>query len=141
MRWRLFCCLLFIFTACSPVRSGSSSGVSAISSGGGNTSQRPTAKSVISVNYVSSGTAHQYIGMTKTVRVANAYCDYRPDIDGQPTFCNDRPYPTHDFTLLVWGQNWEYLNGGCLLVTGKIAMYDGKPQIVATSRSQVSECN
>ncbi len=79
-------------------------------------------------------------GTFVTCRIGRAYCSYRPDINGEPTFCNDAPFPTHSFTLLVWGQNWSDYDGGCLLVTGEVTRFEGKPQIVATSRSQVGTC-
>lgn len=79
-------------------------------------------------------------GAYVTCQITRAYCDFRPDINGEPTFCNDAPYPGHSFTLLVWGQDWSDLYGKCLLVTGEITRYRGLPQIVATSRSQVQFC-
>ena len=89
---------------------------------------------------VPSGFSASYAGQYKVVKVNRAYCDYRPDVSGQPTFCNDRLYPNHDFTLVVWGQNWEGFDGSCLLVSGEISVYDGKAQIVALSKSQVGYC-
>ena len=79
-------------------------------------------------------------GTFVTCQVGRAYCSYRPDINGEPTFCNDAPFPTHSFTLLVWGQNWSDYDGDCLLVTGQVTRFEGKPQVVATSRSQVETC-
>ncbi len=73
-------------------------------------------------------------------RVWTAYCSHHPEIDGSPTICNDAPYPNSQFNLLVWGSNWSDLNGKCIVVTGRVLMSGGKPQIVATSRSQVSIC-
>jgi hypothetical protein len=69
------------------------------------------------------------------------FCTYRPDIKGKPTFCNDGPYPYYGFTLLVWGQDWSALDGKCMYVTGNIRLYEGLPQIEATSRSQVEICH
>ncbi len=85
--------------------------------------------------------ADNYVGQTTTVRIDRAYCSYRADINGQPTFCNDAPYPNHDFTLLVWGSDWSDYDGHCLLVSGYVSRYKGKPQIIAESRSQVSLCD
>jgi len=79
-------------------------------------------------------------GTFVTCRIGRAYCSYRQDINGDPTFCNDAPFPSHSFTLLVWGQNWSDYDGRCLLVTGQVTRFEGKPQIVATSRSQVETC-
>ena len=69
-----------------------------------------------------------------------AHCNYRPDVNGGPTFCNDGPFPDHSFTLLVWGQDWSDYDGLCLWVTGEVLIYQDKPQIEAESRSQVVLC-
>lgn len=81
------------------------------------------------------------VGRTVTCVIGQAHCSYRKDIDGAPTFCNDAPYPTHDFTLLVWGQDWSDFDGRCLVVSGFLSRFEGQPQIVAESRSQVSICD
>ena len=79
-------------------------------------------------------------GTFVTCQIGRAYCSYRPDVNGRPTFCNDAPFPGHSFTLLVWGQNWSDFDGRCLLVTGPITTFEGKRQFEATSRSQVAFC-
>ena len=81
-----------------------------------------------------------YIGQTVSCQIENAYCSYRPDVAGEPTFCNDAPFPGHSFTLLVWEQDWSDLDGKCLHVSGVISRYRGKLEIVAESRTQVSQC-
>ena len=73
-------------------------------------------------------------------KIRRAYCSYQPSTSGQPTFCNDFPYPNHQFTLIVWGSDWSDLDGYCLIISGYVDKYAGKPQIVASSRSQVSFC-
>jgi uncharacterized protein YraI len=75
-----------------------------------------------------------------TCKIRRAYCSYQPTTSGQPTFCNDLPYPNHQFALLVWGSDWSDLDGYCLIVSGYMDRYAGKRQIVATSRLQVSFC-
>ena len=75
-----------------------------------------------------------------TCKITRAYCSYQPTTSGQPTFCNDFPYPNNQFTLLVWGSDWSYLDGYCLIVSGYMDRYAGKRQIEATSRLQVSFC-
>lgn len=79
-------------------------------------------------------------GTFVTCQIDRAYCSYRPDVNGQPTFCNDAPFPGHSFTFLVFGQDWSDFDGHCLLVTGQITRFRGKPQIEATSRSQAEFC-
>jgi len=79
-------------------------------------------------------------GTFVTCQIARTHCDYRPDVDGQPTFCNDAPFPGHSFTLLVWGEDWSDFDGRCLLVTGEVVRFRGDPEIIATSRSQVEFC-
>lgn len=75
-----------------------------------------------------------------TCRIPRAYCSYEPADPGSPTFCNDAPYPDHSFTLLVWGADWTAFDGYCLLVSGYVSSFWGRPQIVATSTSQVAFC-
>lgn len=80
------------------------------------------------------------VGETVTCRIERADCVYRPDVNGSPTFCNDPPYPRHEFTLVVFGQDWSDLDGECILVSGTVTLYDGVPQIQGFSRAQVSYC-
>lgn len=84
----------------------------------------------------SQATAGEFV----TCRIQRAHCDYRPDVSGAPTFCNDAPFGSHSFTLLVWGEDWSDYDGRCLTVTGLVTRYRGLPQIEATSRSQVDSC-
>jgi uncharacterized protein YgiM (DUF1202 family) len=81
------------------------------------------------------------IGERVTCKVPRAYCDYLPDVNGNPTFCNDRPYPDQNFQIVVWEEDWSDLGGSCLVVSGYIGIYRGVLQIEVTSRSQVSDCN
>lgn len=80
------------------------------------------------------------IGSHVTCKIPRAYCSYEPSTSGKPTFCNDARYPNHNFTLLVWGSDWSFLNGSCILVSGRVTSYQGKPQIEASSEAQVSYC-
>lgn len=81
------------------------------------------------------------IGDSVSCKIERASCDYLPDTNGSPTFCNDKPYPNQDFALVVFGENWSDLDGYCLVVRGVVQIYRGTPQIVASSRSQVSYCD
>jgi len=80
------------------------------------------------------------IGDFVSCTIPRAYCAYHPEIEGYPTFCSDPPYPGHKFTLLVWGSDWSDLDGQCIVVSGLVENYQGKPEIVASSRSQVYSC-
>ena len=73
-------------------------------------------------------------------KIEHAYCSYQPSTSGSPTFCNNAPYPNHDFTLLVWGEDWSDYDGECIVVSGIVSIYQGKPQIEAFGRSQISLC-
>jgi len=97
-----------------------------------------TSTSVTSTQSCSS--AMSYLGQEITCVIEKAHCSYRPDIDGSPTFCNDAPYPNHDFTLLIWEQDWSDFDGDCILVTGLLTRYKGKLEIIAQSRSQIQRC-
>lgn len=80
------------------------------------------------------------VGEYATCQIERAHCDYLPTVNGQPTFCNDRPYPNHNFQLVVFGQDRSDLDGECLDVSGYLEVYNGRLQILAESRSQVSYC-
>ena len=91
-------------------------------------------------SFIPSDQASTHIGEVVTVRIERADCSFQPDVNGSPTFCNDKPYPNHTFTLVVWGQDWSFLDGGCLLVTGEVQEFNGKPEIVADSTDQIALC-
>jgi len=80
------------------------------------------------------------LGEYVSCQIPRAYCDYLPDVNGSPTFCNDGPYPNRDFQLVVFGDDWSDFDGNCLIVSGYLGTYRGVLQIKATSRSQVSYC-
>ena len=80
------------------------------------------------------------LGERVTCQITRAYCDYRPDVNGSPTFCDDRPYPNQDFQLVVFGADWSDYDGDCLIVSGQLGTFRRVLQILATSRSQISSC-
>jgi uncharacterized protein YraI len=80
------------------------------------------------------------VGERVSCQIPRVYCDYRPDVNGSPTFCNDRPYPNQDFLFVVFGDDWSDFDGECLIVSGYLETYRGVLQILASSRSQVSYC-
>jgi hypothetical protein len=76
-----------------------------------------------------------HAGNSTTCIIEKAYCSYQPKIKGSPTFCNDGPYPKNIFTYLVWGNDLSNLSGHCIIVSGKVILYKGKPEIEAQSQS------
>jgi uncharacterized protein YraI len=80
------------------------------------------------------------LGERVSCQLPQAYCDYLPDVNGNPTFCNDRPYPSNDFQMVVWGEDWSALDGACIVISGYVEAYNGRLQIEALSPSQVSFC-
>lgn len=73
-------------------------------------------------------------------KIERAHCEYRPDVDGNPTFCNDRPYPNHNFQLVAWDQDLSEYDGRCIIVSGFLETYAGVLQIQVYSTNQVSYC-
>jgi hypothetical protein len=92
-------------------------------------------------DWVSSSDAGNYLGEIVTVRVEVSYCSYLPNVNGSPTFCNDKPYPDHVFTYLMWGVDISRFDQLCVLVNGEIVEYDGKIQIVVESEEQIIPCD
>jgi DNA/RNA endonuclease YhcR with UshA esterase domain len=41
----------------------------------------------------------------------------------------------------VWGQDWSDYDGRCVCVYGRVTLYEGKPEVVLESRSNVSLCD
>lgn len=83
---------------------------------------------------------YNMVGSTVECKVPRAYCSYQPTTSGEPTFCNDAPYPNHNFTFFIWGEDWSDYDGECIILSGVVSMYQGKPQIEAFGRSQISSC-
>ena len=80
------------------------------------------------------------IGEHISCKMERAVCDYFPDVEGTPTICSDRPYPDHNFALIVFGEDWSYYDGQCLIVSGYLEIDRGVLKIQASQRSQVSFC-
>ncbi|MFN2145314.1 MAG: hypothetical protein ACK2T7_08160 [Anaerolineales bacterium] len=91
--------------------------------------------------WVLSNEAAGHLEEVITVRVEVSYCSYKSSVNGSPTFCNDQPFPNHSFTYLIWGEDLSHLDGQCVLVSGRIVEYDGKPQIVLENEDQVTPCD
>lgn len=95
---------------------------------------------------VSADASKNYVG--KTVTVAGKVVDgrYLASSGRQPTLLNiDKAFPNQIFSVVIYGddrKNFGYkpeevLVNKNILVTGKIEMYKGKPQIVVTSPDQI----
>lgn len=80
------------------------------------------------------------VGDFVSCKIERAYCDYLPDAEGSPTFCNDRPHPDHNFALVVFGEDWSEYEGQCLIVSGYLQIDRGVLAIQALKRSQVEAC-
>jgi hypothetical protein len=93
--------------------------------------------------------AKDHIGEIETVCGKVASTHFAPGSKGQPTFLNlDEPYPKEIFTILIWGSDRAKFGApetkyrdARVCVTGKIANYRGKPEIVATESSQITAQN
>ena len=84
--------------------------------------------------------AINHIGEVVAVRLDKVYCSFQSRSNGTPTFCNDQPYPEHNFTFVVWGEDWSGYDGACVIVEGEIEEYDGKAQIEVDEEIQVQYC-
>lgn len=101
-----------------------------------NTPRPSPTRSILDCQYASN-----YVGSYITCKIPYAYCSYQPSVSGKPTFCNDAPYPNHNFTLVVWGNDVSYLNGNCILISGYVTTYQGKPQIEKEDISGITYCD
>jgi hypothetical protein len=79
-------------------------------------------------------------GQFVVCKIERAYCSFHPEVRGDPTFCNDAPFPNHQFTLLFWNQNLSEWDGKCLIISGVVGSFDGKPQIKTRNRARVKFC-
>ena len=91
----------------------------------------------------SQTTAH--IGENATVCGTVYGGHYARSSKGQPTFINlDGNYPNQKFTIVIWGSDrYKFksperrYNNKKICVTGTIDSYNGVPQIVVHSKSQI----
>jgi hypothetical protein len=83
---------------------------------------------------------YNMIGSTVECKIPRAFCNYYPTTSGEPTFCHDAPYPNNNFSLVIWGEDWSFYDGKCIIVRGVVSNYEGKPQIENIGGSQISSC-
>jgi hypothetical protein len=89
----------------------------------------------------------RHIGETATVCGVVASAKYEAEAQSQPTLLDlGKAYPNAVFTAVVYGENRAKfgipetsLRGKRICVTGKISDYEGKPEIVLTDPSQLSQ--
>jgi endonuclease/exonuclease/phosphatase family metal-dependent hydrolase len=95
---------------------------------------------------IRSDEAARHAGEIATVCGRVASTRYLSASRGQPTFLNlDRPPPDPPLTVVIWGENRAAFgapetafDGRRICVTGRIELYHGKPEIVATRPSQIA---
>jgi hypothetical protein len=89
--------------------------------------------------------AKDHVGKMETVCGKVVSARYASRSKGQPTFLNlDEPYPNEIFTIVIWGENRSRFgtpeskySEANVCVTGKISIYRGIPEIVATEPDQI----
>lgn len=95
---------------------------------------------------ISPDQAANFIGQQKTVCGKVASTKFADKVKGQPTFLNlDKPYPKQVFTVVVWGSDRDKFekppevlySGKDVCVTGVIKSYQGRPEIIVNSPSQI----
>ena len=104
------------------------------------TSATDIPQSLHSRNVVPCITSAGRIGSYITCRIEIAYCDFLPEAEGSPTFCNDRPHPDQAFALVVIDRDWSEYDGQCILVSGYLELDQGILRIQAHDRDQISPC-
>lgn len=129
--------LVFSLVACYSPPQPSTYSSSSISN---NTTQVTRQSSGDSESVLLCRNTNKYIGDYVTCKIPRAYCSYQPNVNGSPTFCNDAPYPNHDFTYVIWGRDFSSLDDQCLLISGYVSMYKGKLQIESEDNPNYSYC-
>jgi len=90
--------------------------------------------------------AKDHVGESATVCGKIVSTRYASSSRGQPTFLNfGRPYPNHVFTVVIWGTDRQKFDrpevkyqGKEACARGKIAIFRGTAEIIATSPSQLT---
>ena len=95
---------------------------------------------------LSTTEAKKHVGENATVCGLVVDVHFASGSKGLPTFVNlDKPFPNQIFTVLIWGddlpkfpENPAKWQGRKVCATGTISEYRGSPEIVASSRDQVT---
>jgi DNA/RNA endonuclease YhcR with UshA esterase domain len=96
---------------------------------------------------ISPADAGSHIGETATVCGLVASAKYAANSRAQPTFLNmGQPYPNEAFTAVIFGtdrakfgQPETTLSRKRICVTGQVRNYRGKPEIIVSDPSQLTE--
>jgi len=88
-----------------------------------------------------------HLGETATVCGVVVSAEYEANEQNQPTLLNlGKPYPNAIFTAVIYGDNRQKfgtpetsLRGKRICVSGPISDYQGRPEIVLTDPSQLTE--
>jgi DNA/RNA endonuclease YhcR with UshA esterase domain len=88
-----------------------------------------------------------HLGETATVCGVVASAEYEPNEQSQPTLLDlGKPHPSAIFTAVIYGDNRQKFGtpetsfrGRRICVTGPISDYQGRPEIVLTNPSQLTE--
>jgi DNA/RNA endonuclease YhcR with UshA esterase domain len=96
---------------------------------------------------VSPEDAVRHIGKSATVCGVVASAKFASSSRSKATFLDlDKPYPIAPFTVVIFGSDRSKfgtpetsLRGKRICVTGKISDYHGKPEIVLTDPSQLTQ--
>ena len=88
-----------------------------------------------------------HIGETATVCGVVASSKYEANVQSQPTLLDlGKPHPEAVFTAVIYGDNRQKfgtpeasLRGKRICVTGQISDYQGKPEIVLTEPSRLTQ--
>jgi DNA/RNA endonuclease YhcR with UshA esterase domain len=89
--------------------------------------------------------AKGHIGEQATVCGKVVSTRYAESSRGSPTFLNfDQPYPNQVFTLLIWGSDRSKFGdpetsyrGKRICITGKLTLFKGVPEVVASEPAQI----
>jgi hypothetical protein len=99
--------------------------------------------------HLTAAAAKNHVGEKATVCGKVVSARFAKESKGQPTFLNlDEPYPNHIFTIVVWGSDREKFGAIELkysvknvCVSGKIASFQGKPEIAVDDPGQIQLLN
>jgi DNA/RNA endonuclease YhcR with UshA esterase domain len=94
---------------------------------------------------ITASEAKNHVGKNATVCGEVVSAHYAEQSRGNPTFINlDKPYPRQIFTVVIWGSDRPKFgdpesaySGKHICVTGRITLYRGSPETVASEPAQI----